>query len=71
MLKSVSDLGVDIMITETGAPDKGDSVRAMWIKRYLYAFKKWLHEENDKDKPVKALGFVYWSLMDNFEWNLG
>ena len=64
-LKTISRMGVPIYVTENGLADDSDSVRPLFIKRYLYALNQALRERID------VRGYFYWSLMDNFEWAEG
>ena len=64
-IKDMSQFGKPIYITENGVADKHDDIRALWIKRYLYAVSKALADGYD------VRGYYYWSLMDNFEWDRG
>ncbi len=64
-LKEVATLGVPIIITENGIPDAKDDRREKWIIGYMNAVKKAMDEGED------VRGFYYWSLLDNFEWNMG
>ncbi len=64
-LKEVAHLKVPIIITENGIPDAKDDRRAQWIIGYVNAAKKAL------DEGVDLRGFHYWSLLDNYEWNMG
>lgn len=54
-----------IMITENGLADATDEHRGWWLTQSIGA----LHEAiND---GVEVLGYVHWSLLDNFEWSHG
>lgn len=64
-LKDVAELGKPIYITENGIADKKDDRRDIWIKRYLYAMHRAMEEGCD------VRGYFYWSLMDNWEWDMG
>ena len=64
-IKRISELKVPIIITENGIADDKDDRRALYIDRYLYAVSKAIEDGYD------VRGYYYWSLMDNFEWNLG
>ena len=64
-IKRAVTLGVPIIITENGVADKKDSLRSIFIERYLYAVSKAISEGAD------IRGYYYWSLMDNFEWAEG
>lgn len=60
----VGQLGVPIYITENGCPDHlDDDRRPMWINGYLSQVVRALQDGYD------VRGFLYWTLMDNFEWN--
>ncbi len=64
-IRRISKLGVPIIITENGIADAKDNRRAKFIDTYLYAVSKAIEDGYD------VRGYYYWSLMDNFEWNLG
>jgi beta-glucosidase len=64
-IKEISVLGKPIMITENGVADMDDDIRGEFIKKYLYAVSKAIKDGYD------VRGYHYWSLMDNFEWDLG
>ena len=64
-IKTVSQFGVPIYITENGIADAKDDRRAQFISQYLYVVSKAISEGYD----IK--GYYYWSLLDNFEWSLG
>ena len=64
-IKHVAELKVPIYITENGIADAKDDRRALWIKRYLYAVSKAIEDGYD------VRGYYYWSLMDNYEWDMG
>ena len=54
-----------IMITENGLADADDSRRKWWIRESLEAMNRAL------GKSVKLIGYLHWSLLDNFEWDKG
>ena len=58
--------GLPIIITENGMRDPHDDGTA---PRYLVEHLTWLSRAVRDGAPV--LGYFYWSLMDNYEWNLG
>ena len=64
-IQEISVLGKPIIITENGVADATDAIRGDFIKKYLYAVSKAIKDGYD------VRGFHYWSLMDNFEWDLG
>jgi len=60
-----SFIGVPIYVTENGIADAKDDRRELFIRRYLYALHKAINDGYD------VRGYFYWSLLDNFEWDLG
>jgi beta-glucosidase/6-phospho-beta-glucosidase/beta-galactosidase len=62
---AVSKLGVPIYITETGAADAGDDVRAECVESYMAAIEESVRLGYD------LRGVMYWTLVDNFEWAFG
>ena len=64
-LHTISTLNKPIYVTENGVADRGDTIRTLFINRYLYALKMAL-----KDR-IDIRGYFYWTLMDNFEWAEG
>ena len=61
----VSKLGVPIYITETGAADTGDDVRAECVQSYMAAIEEAVRLGYD------LRGVMWWTLVDNFEWSFG
>jgi len=57
--------GKDLVVTEHGVATSDDSERVEFIKRGAAAVR----EVMDEGLPVR--GYLYWSLLDNFEWTLG
>jgi beta-glucosidase len=54
-----------IYITENGIADKNDIYRDKFIKEHL----EFIHKAVEQNADVR--GYLYWSLMDNFEWTKG
>lgn len=54
-----------IYITENGLADKQDTQRADFIRSHLRAI------EAAQVHGVDVRGYLHWSLLDNFEWDLG
>lgn len=54
-----------IYITENGISDATDQKRDKFIKDHLYWTWKAIQE------GIDIRGYLYWSLLDNFEWHLG
>lgn len=54
-----------IMVTENGLADYDDSRRKWWIGASVVALR------NAMDEGVEVIGYLHWSLLDNFEWSYG
>ncbi|HZZ99156.1 MAG TPA: glycoside hydrolase family 1 protein [Candidatus Paceibacterota bacterium] len=54
-----------VYITENGIADRTDLKRAKFIRDHLY----WVHKAINSGVDVR--GYMYWSLLDNFEWAHG
>lgn len=51
-----------IMITENGLADRKDSYRAWFIEETIKAIQKAISDGHN------VIGYLHWSLLDNFEW---
>ncbi len=65
VLKDLKRFKLPIYITENGIADDDDDLRENYIKDYLLALYKAIKE------GIDVKGYFYWSLIDNFEWDLG
>jgi beta-glucosidase len=65
VLERFSALGVPLLVTENGVATEDESVRAGFIEDHLRAVVEAL------SNGVSVIGYLYWSLMDNFEWTHG
>lgn len=54
-----------IMITENGLADAGDADRKWWITQTIVGMQRAMA------KGAVVIGYMHWSLLDNFEWNKG
>ncbi|MBI4091522.1 glycoside hydrolase family 1 protein [candidate division WWE3 bacterium] len=54
-----------ILITENGLDDGKDVKREAFIVRHLYFLRKAI------DRGGNVIGYLHWSLLDNFEWSEG
>jgi len=54
-----------IFITENGLADNDDTLREWWIEESVKAMYKAISEN------VSIIGYLHWSLLDNFEWDKG
>lgn len=51
-----------VMVTENGLCCDDDRFRIVWITEYLRALRECM------DMGVEVIGYLYWSLLDNYEW---
>ncbi len=65
VLKDASKYKKDIRVTKAGLADEKDIYREKYIKDMLF----YVHKAIEDGVPVK--GFMYWSLLDNYEWSHG
>ena len=65
LLLKLKKYSLPIIITENGICTPDDNLR--W--EYLYAHLKNIYSA--MEKGVRVAGYLYWSLMDNFEWDKG
>jgi beta-glucosidase len=65
VLGKFSKLGLPILITENGVATADEDLRREFIIQHLTSLAEAI------DSGVKVLGYLYWTLMDNFEWTLG
>lgn len=54
-----------LMITENGLADASDEHRKWWLTQSIVAMQQAV------EKGVEVLGYLHWSLFDNFEWDKG
>ena len=54
-----------LMITENGLADAQDTYRQWWLQETVGAMQRALKQ------GVPLLGYLHWSLIDNFEWAYG
>lgn len=54
-----------ILVTENGVADANDKYRKWWIGESIRAMQRAL------DQGVDVLGYMHWTLTDNFEWDKG
>jgi beta-glucosidase len=65
VLAKFARLGLPLFVTENGIATRDDSERCRFIEEHLAV----LSEAVRAGLPV--LGYLHWSLMDNFEWHCG
>lgn len=54
-----------LLITENGLADAGDTYRRWWLEETIKAITR------AQLRGVRLLGYMHWSLIDNFEWAFG
>ena len=64
VLEEVKSYNLPILIAENGLADANDKYRRWFLKRHLKVLT-----EASKKYPI--MGYLHWSLTDNFEWTLG
>jgi len=64
-LLEMAELGKPIYVTENGIADAKDDRRADFIRDYIAAMAQ------AKKEGCDVRGYFYWTLMDNFEWDMG
>ncbi len=57
--------GVPILVTENGIGTADDAERIEYVERALHGVLDCLRDD------IEVRGYVYWSLLDNFEWTFG
>ena len=60
-----SKIGLPILVTENGIAASDDARRMTWIKQTVNGLKSCLED------GIDIRGYLYWSAMDNFEWEEG
>jgi len=65
VLKDLGKFKKPIFITENGIADGKDELREKFIKEHLRWVWQAIHD------GVDVRGYMYWSLLDNFEWAEG
>jgi beta-glucosidase len=64
-LKRFAGYGWPILVTENGMADHAESRRAEVLRRHIFAL------DQARAEGVNVIGYLYWSLTDNFEWAHG
>jgi beta-glucosidase len=57
--------GWPLFVTENGVADNGGERRGDFIRAHIYAL------DRARAEGVDVIGYLYWSLTDNFEWSYG
>ena len=65
LLVGLKKYNLPILITENGICTENDDLRWDYIREHLQELHKAIGQ------GVKVIGYIYWSLLDNFEWDKG
>jgi beta-glucosidase len=65
MLEKFSRLGVPLLVTENGIATNDETLRRDFLRSHLKNLFEAL------ESGINIIGYLYWSLMDNYEWALG
>jgi beta-glucosidase len=65
VLDRCARLGVPLLVTENGVATSDESLRSRFLREHLAEVRDALR------RGVPVLGYLHWTLMDNFEWSLG
>ncbi len=65
VLKDFSRFGVPLFITENGIATEDDRQRCSYLVDHLQQVA------TARRDGIDLLGYLHWTLMDNFEWHLG
>jgi beta-glucosidase len=64
-LKKFSRYGIPLLVTENGIATDDETLRSEFIIEHLQSLAE------ARQGGVNVIGYLYWSLMDNYEWTLG
>ncbi|MFH0855836.1 MAG: family 1 glycosylhydrolase [Candidatus Omnitrophota bacterium] len=65
LLVGLKKYGLPVFILENGICTDNDALRWDYISEHLKSVKKAI------DSGVEVMGYLYWSLLDNYEWDKG
>lgn len=65
VLKRLAWCKKPLIVTETGIADRNDTWRQEWIEKTIVSVQRAI------EAGVDVRGYLYWSLLDNFEWAYG
>lgn len=65
ILEKFSKFGIPLLVTENGIATDDEALRRKFITQHLESLAEVL------EKGINVIGYLYWTLMDNFEWTMG
>jgi beta-glucosidase len=65
LLLDLNKFGLPIIVTENGSAEEKNADYSEYLNTHLHALARALHE------GVDIRGYLWWALMDNFEWDKG
>jgi beta-glucosidase len=65
MLEKFSRFGVPLLVTENGIATNNEMLRRDFLRQHLISLSEAL------ESGINIIGYLYWSLIDNYEWALG
>ena len=65
MLGKFSRFGIPLFVTENGVATNDETLRCDFIVQHLKALAEAL------ENGIKVIGYLYWTLIDNYEWTMG
>ena len=65
VLQRYSRMGLPLFITENGIATEDDELRCQFLREHVEVLA------NALDNGIEVLGYLHWSLIDNFEWSMG
>ncbi|MFM9045043.1 MAG: family 1 glycosylhydrolase [Solirubrobacterales bacterium] len=68
VLKEAAKYRLPLMVTENGIADAADSLRPGYLVQSLHQVWK---QAARRSKTAPVIGWLHWSLTDNFEWSAG
>ena len=65
VLERFSRFGIPLLVTENGVATNDEKLRGDFLMEHLVSLAKAL------DRGVNVIGYLYWTLVDNYEWAMG
>ena len=65
-LKTAGGYGLPVYVTENGLADADDGMRSAYLVSHLRAVRAAM-----RAREARVRGYLYWTLVDNFEWAAG